>query len=60
MSDEKQETTDDIIGLCPMNKAKCRFWNDIFYVCSIAIKNEIKVKENTPCSRLAIKEGGAL
>ncbi len=47
------------LSLCPMNKAKCRFWNDNFYVCSIARKNEIKVKENTPCSRLLIKEGGA-
>ena len=39
-----------LIHLCPMDKQKCRFWNDAFYVCSIARDHEAKMKENTPCS----------
>ena len=43
-------------GLCPADKSKCRFWNDVFQVCSIARNDEAKIKENTPCSKLLNKE----
>lgn len=45
-----------LIHLCPRNKKKCRFWNDVFEICSIARNHEAKIKENTPCSSMLAEE----
>ena len=34
---------------CPRDKSKCRFWNDVFDVCSIAGNRQAMATENTPC-----------
>lgn len=36
---------------CPQDKKKCRFWNNVFGVCSIARRRRAKERENTPCVR---------
>ena len=36
-------------GECPMDKSKCRFWNDYFDICSIYSDFESKKREKTPC-----------
>lgn len=35
---------------CPMDKKKCRFWNDVFYVCSISRKWKQKIEQKCPCA----------
>ena len=35
---------------CPMDKKKCRFWNNVFYVCSIARKWKQKIEQKCPCA----------
>ena len=35
---------------CPMDKKKCRFWNDVFYVCSISRKWKQKIVQKCPCA----------
>ena len=34
---------------CPKDKKKCRFWNNVFYVCSISRKWKKKIEEKCPC-----------
>lgn len=36
---------------CPQDKKKCRFWNDVFGVCSIARRWRAKEREDAPCAR---------
>ena len=36
-------------GDCPMDKSKCRFWNDYFNICSIYSNFEMKKKEKAIC-----------
>ncbi|MBO6031792.1 MAG: hypothetical protein J6Q22_10090 [Prevotella sp.] len=40
---------------CPRDKTKCRFWNDVFDVCSIARRWKAKIEQKCPC---AINEEG--
>ena len=35
---------------CPMDKKKCRFWNDVFYVCSMSRKWKQKIEQKCPCA----------
>ena len=35
---------------CPMDKKKCRFWNDVFHVCSISRKWKQKIEQKCPCA----------
>lgn len=47
-------------GDCPMDKSKCRFWNDNFNICSIYSDFEAKKREKTPCvtaSKLKRRKG---
>ena len=36
-------------GECPMDKSKCRFWNDYFNICSIYSNFDMKKKEKAAC-----------
>ena len=40
---------DSLSSLCPRKHSVCRFYNDIFEVCSIAGKHDRMIEQNTPC-----------
>jgi hypothetical protein len=37
--------------LCPKDKSKCRFWNNLFEICSIHGNDDAKKREKVPCIR---------
>lgn len=46
----KFATHQKISAECPMDKKKCRFWNNVFDVCSIARKWKQKIEQKCPCT----------
>ena len=50
------EDEDSIHDSCPRKHEKCRFYNDVYCVCSIAGNYAAMKKEKTPCSTAIVKK----
>ena len=42
-------TKDRVPDTCCKDKSKCRFWNNVFHICSLCGNEQTKKREKTPC-----------